>query len=115
MWGGRIGTTLRTRCVALGLAVALLQAAPSWSQPAAQYLVGLSGMNCPETCGPETLQRLQNLAGVADVELNPNTKTALVTMAAGSVLTRAAVSNALKGSEVGVTTLELVRHAPAAK
>jgi hypothetical protein len=105
---------VRVAAWALAIAIAALSSpgrSAAGAESAAQYLVGLSGMSCPQTCGAETLRRLQSLPGVADVDLNPNTKSALLTMSAGTGLTRSAVSQILRGGEVRVTTFEPVHHA----
>jgi hypothetical protein len=96
-------------------ALTLLFVAPAvQAQSTAQYAVGLSGLHCPVECGREARVRIGRLLGVADVEVNRNTRTALITMQPGAELDRQAVTGALAGTDFGVTTFEPLRRTPGA-
>ena len=88
----------------------LLAAAVAQAQAGAQYAVGISGLHCAAQCGREAGERIGRLPGVAEVEVNRNTRTVLVTMQPSAGLDRQAVAGALQGSDFSVTTFEPVRR-----
>ncbi|MDX2168482.1 MAG: heavy metal-associated domain-containing protein [Deltaproteobacteria bacterium] len=64
-------------------------------------------MHCrADGCLPEVRAALLALPGVADATLDFNTKTAIVSLAPGAALNRAAVSAALREAGYGLTTFD---------
>jgi copper chaperone CopZ len=101
------GTVARKAAVAL---LAALLALPVAAQPTpatgARYQAGISGMHCRADCLPEIRAALLGLPGVAAVEIDFNTKRAILIVEPGASLSRAKVSAALSGAGYGLTTLD---------
>jgi copper chaperone CopZ len=105
----RRGEATIARSTAVFLLAALL-ALPVAAQPTsaagARYQAGISGMHCRADCLPEIRAALLGLPEVAEVEIDFNTKRAILILEPGASLTRAKLSAALTDAGYGLTTLD---------
>lgn len=71
------------------------------------YVLGVEGMSCEHNCAPKVKSALESIDGVKSVEVSFEDKRAIVKMAAGRELTRAACDESFGNQGYFVSSLEV--------